>query len=181
MADNIISLSDFEIIFADVIEDILGLTQDKVRISYSEDGQPFTKINENVCYLKASEEQDDINIYKQRKRKYDSETEQLTISQSSMRVLSLRVVFYGPACDVLAAKLKDYFYFESSDEFLYKNNLSLIPDKTRITSKIYEEINSRFWERVDLMMYFYNSITLTQGIGTIKSANVIIKTDMEVD
>mgnify|MGYP001772160026 CR=1 FL=1 len=68
MTDNIISLSDFEIIFADVIEDILGLTQDKVRISYSEDGQPFTKINENVCYLKVSEEQDDTNIYKQRKQ-----------------------------------------------------------------------------------------------------------------
>lgn len=181
MADNIVSLSDFEIKFADFIENILGLTQDKVRISYSADGQPFTKINENVCYLKVSEEQDDINIYKQRKRRYDSETEQLTISQSSMRVLSLRVVFYGPACDVLAVKLKDCFYFESSDEFLYKNNLSLIPNKTRITSKINEEINSRFWERVDLMLYFYNSISLSQDIGTIKSANVIIKTDVEVD
>ena len=58
-------------------------------------------------------------------------------------------------------------------------NLSFIPDKTEFY-KTYEDINSRWWTRVDLNVYFYNTLTVEVTSGVIENINLEIKTDVEV-
>lgn len=172
MANNVVSLDDLDILFADFIQEQLGLKDDQVLISYQQRGQKFSQIDEDVVYVKVLQEQDERYVYKQRKRSYDRETERVTTSQSAMRTLLLQVVFYGPNSDILSTKLNERFYFDSAKQFLYKNNLSLIPDLTDFNNKTYEKINEQWWERTDLKLRFYNSVTVDEITNTIDKTDV---------
>lgn len=174
MADNIIALNDLDILFADFIQAQLNLSDKQVLISYSRRGQRSSKIDEDVCYIKVFNEQDERNIYKQRKEAFDPETEQVTITQFAMRTLRLQVVFYGPNSDVLSTKLNELFYLNRAKEFLYNNNLAFIPDRTNIPIKSYEKINEQFWERADLKLYFYNSTSVEEVVDIIDKLDVQI-------
>ena len=177
MVSNIVTLDELDDLFADFIQDKLELPADKVLISYSRKGQISSKYGENVCYLKFFNSPDEVNIYKNRRTSYDPETEQVTITQLAMRMLMLQVVFYGPDSDKLATLLNEVFYADEAKQFLYKNNLALIPDRTNYPNKTIENINEQWWNRADLKLYFYNSISIEETTGTIEGYNVIIKTD----
>lgn len=172
MANNIVSLDDLDVIFADFIQEQLELSDDQVRIAYQQRGQKFSQIDKDVVYVKVFQEQDERYVYKQRKRSYNSETERVTSSQSAMRTLLLRVVFYGPNSDILSATLNERFYFDSAKQFLYKNNLALIPDLTDFQDKTYEKINEQWWERTDLKLRFYNSITIDELTKAFDKVNI---------
>ena len=77
----------------------------------------------------------------------------------------------------LATLLNEVFYTDGAKQFLYKNNLALIPDRTNYPNKTIENINEQWWNRSDLKLYFYNSISIEETTGTIEDYNVIIKTD----
>lgn len=162
MANNIVSLDDFDLLFADFVQQQLELNDDQVRISYQQRGQIFSEINENRVYVKVFQEQNERLNYKFRQRSYDSEKERVTTSQTSMRTLLLHVVFYGPDSDVLSTTLNERFYFDSTKQFLHNNNLALIPDLTDFSDKTFEKIGSQWWERVDLKLRFYNSTTVEE-------------------
>lgn len=172
MANNIVSLDDLDFLFAKFIQDQLELENGQVRISYQQRGQKFSQINKDVVYVKVFQEQDERYVYKQRKRRYDSETERVTTSQSAMRTLLLQVVFYGPNSDVLSTTLNERFYFDSAKQFLYENNLALVPDLTDFQDKTYEKINDQWWERSDLKLRFYNSVTVDELTKTIESTDI---------
>lgn len=172
MANRIVSLDDLDILFADFIQDQLELNNDQVLISYQQRGQKFPQIDKDTVFVKVFQEQDERLVYKQRKRSYDKETERVISSQTAMRTLLLQVVFYGCNSDILATTLNERFYFDSAKQFLYKNNLSLIPDLTDFHDKIYEKINGQWWERSDLKLRFYNSITVDEKISTIEKLDV---------
>ena len=89
----------------------------------------------------------------------------------------LQVVFYGPDSEKLATLLNEVFYTDGAKQFLYKNNLALVPDRTNYPNKTIENINEQWWDRADLKLYFYNSISIEETTGTIEDYNVIIKTD----
>lgn len=172
MAENIVSLDEFNNLFADFVSSVLNMPQDKVLISYQTEGQKFSKINETVCYVHVSQEQDEVQLVKNRKSVYNHTTHQWVFAQSAMRRLSIRFTFYGPQSDVLATKLKELMYFDSTKQFLYKNNLSIIPSKILITNTIHEKINERFWERVDLEVGMYNSTTVEEITGAVEELDL---------
>lgn len=172
MANRIVSLDDLDILFADFIQDQLELNNDQVLISYQQRGQKFPQIDKDTVFVKVFQEQDERLIYKQRKRSYDKETERVISSQTAMRTLLLQVVFYGCNSDILATTLNERFYFDSAKQFLYKNNLALIPDLTDFHDKTYEKINGQWWERSDLKLRFYNSITVDEITNTIDKTDV---------
>lgn len=168
MANRIVSLDDLDILFADFIQDQLELNNNQVLISYQQRGQKFPQIDKDTVFVKVFQEQDERLIYKQRKRSYDKETERVISSQTAMRTLLLQVVFYGCNSDILATTLNERFYFDSAKQFLYKNNLALIPDLTDFHDKTYEKINGQWWERSDLKLRFYNSVTVEEKTNTIE-------------
>lgn len=174
MADNIVSLDSLDDLFADFIQTSLGLSSNQVLISYPEKGQKSSSINEDVVYVKTFQEEDESSFHKNRTKSYNPETQKMVFSQTSMRKLLLHVVFYGYNSDTLSAKLNELFHFSSTVDFLWNNNLSLIPDQVDYRNKIYEKINERWWKRVDLKIRLYNSITVEETTDIITSGDIKI-------
>lgn len=182
MAETIIStsvssLDELSVLFADKIQSILGLDNDQVLISYSEKGQISSQINRDVVYIKVFQDQYEDNMYKVRKYTYSSKLDKVILTQTAMRMLLLQIVMYGPNSDRYSSIINEAFYLDSMNEFLYKNNLSLIPDKTDFMNRTYEKINERWWQRVDLKIRLYNSITIESSVDSIETAEVIAKAD----
>lgn len=175
MATNIVSLDTLDVKFADFITEISGLGADKVLISYADKGQAFGGYDENVCYVKTFDESNDVNIYKQRTSVYNADTEQYTYTQRAMRTLMLHIVIYGKQSDELVTLINESFYLNKGKDFLYQNNLAIIPDKTSSPARSFEEIGGRFWHRSDLKIYFYNSTSIEEVIDTIKELDIHIK------
>ena len=50
--------------------------------------------------------------------------------------------------------------------------LALVPDLTDFQNKTYEKINGQWWERSDLKLRFYNSVTVDEHIDTIDSTDI---------
>ena len=174
MANNIVSLDSLDIKIADFISEITKLDQSKVLVSFVPKGQKFGSYGENICYVKFYNENDERQIYKQRTSKYDPESETNTITQSTMRTLMLHLVLYGPQSGELAALINESLYTNKGKDFLYSNNLSLIPDRTSFPFKSYEEIGGRWWQREDVKLYFYNSISIEEVVGTISELDITI-------
>ena len=174
MANNIVSLDSLDLKMADFVSDVTKLDQSKVLISYNPKGQKFGSYGENVCYVKFYDENDERQMYKQRTMKYNPETESNTITQSTMRTLMLHLVVYGPQAGELASLINEMLYTNKGKDFLYSNNLSLIPDRTSFPFKSYEEIGGRWWHREDIKLYFYNSISVEEVVGTISELDITI-------
>lgn len=176
MADNIKSLNDIDILFADFIQDKLNMQPDKVLVSYQQKGQRSSKIDEDVCYVKVFEEPDERHIWKN--RKYENVDDKVKVTQYTMRTLMLQVTFYGPNADNFCTRISEYFYHDRTKQFLYENDLSFIPDRTVEPRKFYEKINEQWWQRSDLKLYFYNSISTEEVLDIIESVNIKYKFDI---
>ena len=176
MADNIKSLNDLDILFADFIQDKLSMQPDKVLVLYQQKGQKSSKIDEDVCYVKVFEEPDERHIWKN--RKYENVDSKVKVTQYTMRTLMLQVTFYGPNADNFCTRISEYFYHDGTKQLLYENNLSFIPDRTVEPRKFYEKINEQWWQRSDLKLYFYNSISTEEVLDTIESVNIKYKFDI---
>lgn len=176
---NFTPLKDFDTLFANIVEEELPqLKSQNIRISYSQKGQFSSGIDDNICFVHTDTEYDPVAIYKQRVEKYNGQTDKIDVEQSAMRVLLLHVVFYGPDSDTLSAKLYEKLFTDELKEIFWENNIALIPDRCSVT-RLNEKINERWWERNDVNVYFYNSVTLGNELNVITSADVIIKTDVE--
>ena len=173
MADKIKALNELDILFADFIQEKLNMQADKVLISYQQKGQVSSKIDEDVCYVKVFDEPDERHTWKN--RKYENAGDQVKVTQYTMRTLMLQVTFYGPNADNLITRLNEYFYHDTTKQFLYENELSFIPDRTVEPRKFYEKINEQWWQRSDLKLYFYNTISTEELIDTIESVDIKYK------
>lgn len=173
---NIQTLDSLDILFADFIQSVLGLSANQVRISYSVKGQKAPKIDETVIYIHTEQIQDNVQMFKNRETIKSNEGLFVT-SQTSMRRLSLLCNIYGENCDTLATQLKERMYFESSRLFFEQNNLALISERTTISNKIHELINERWWERVDVELAFYNSVTVDESVPPFEEVMVSISSE----
>lgn len=175
-------LSEIELAFADFIQEYLGMTQDKVLLMFRQEGQISSKINEDVVYLRLYQESDDVDIIKERfKTPNIIQLKDLIDNQISMRVLTLKIIIYGPNSETLSTKIKECFFMQPGDQFLYDNNLSLIPSSIIVRNRFFEKINERWWERSDIELKFYNSIReIDKNILEIEdfnSINVMLDSD----
>lgn len=174
MAVNIVSLDELDALFADFVQSTLGLKQEQVLISYREFGQKSSVLSKDVCYVHTEIEDDAIQSFKNRRKGYDPETENVTITQQAMRKLMLQVVFYGPNSDVLSTTFNECCYLEDAKQFFYNNDLALIPSLTTHIDKLHEKINERWWERADLKLRFYNTVSVETEVSTITSTDIKI-------
>ena len=89
-----------------------------------------------------------------------------------MRTLKVQFVFYGPHSDNNSTIINESFYFDSTKQLLYENNLALIPDRTEQPTIHYEKINEQWWQRSDLKIYFYNSISTEETLDIISDVDI---------
>lgn len=179
MAESIVSTDTLDDLFSEIVTQCSGLESDKVLIAYSEKGKQSSTISDDVCYIHSEVVSDYVDQYKNRKYANNSTLNKVMISQSSMRVIELSLVFYGPNSAVIGTRVKEKFYFDSVKETLYKNNLAIIPEKDTIT-KTHEKINERWWDRVDVNIFFYNSVTVEENVNPIEDPVITIVNDLEV-
>lgn len=173
MANNIKDINYFDLFFADLVQNILGVTQDKVRISYSEYGQVSFKFDDNICFVHASFEDDYVSKYRDRKNKYLKDEDVFIHSQETMRVIRLKIVFYGDKSSINSFLVSESLHLENTLQELKKEDLSIIGEKTKII-KTHELINSRWWERTDLDLYFYNSVLVEENVNPVDEVNIVI-------
>lgn len=171
MADNILTLDQVDILLADFITAKLGLNSNQVLVAYADKGQRSYPYGSTVIFLHTEQVQDEVQVTKNRVRSQNSSTYQFSSVQTSMRVLNVDISFYGTTCDTLATRFKELLYFESTNEFFYKNNLALIPSRITMTNKVHENVNGRWWERVDLTIALYNSISVDETNNPFESMN----------
>ena len=157
MADVIQKIHDLEKLFADFVEDALGLADNQVVIQYPVKGQPAPKIGQTLIFEHITQERNELQAFKNRREIVTPGSGISGFSQTSRRMLQLAFQIYGPECDTLATKLEELFYFESTRLFLEQNNMSLVSDRSTLYNKIHEKINERWWERVDLEIYLYTN------------------------
>ena len=172
MANMITSLDAFDELFSNFVVNFLGMDKNKVFISYPDEGQPMPHYKDNVCFVHTSEESDFVQMYKNRQEGYIKENDKWKITQTSMRKISVQFTFYGSLADINAITLKELLYFPGTNDWLHQNNLAIIPSDIILENKIHEEINNRFWERAELIVGFYNSVTLEQETNLIETLNL---------
>ena len=190
MSDTINTLQNLNIIFQNLIIDILGFVKTgsplayseaafkAVRVSWPTTGAPSWKITDDVCLIKVAEQDDNYN--RLRESKYENitgDTENIASETWYTRVIGLDLVLYGPNSWTNAMLVRDSIYKYESQTTLKDSNLHLIPD---ISSPVRfpELFSSQWWERVDLSMRFNELVIREDTIPTIKSVEVIIGTDL---
>ena len=190
MPDTINSLQQLNILFQNLIIDMLGFEKTgspaayseaafkAVRISWPTGGAPAWKVTDDVCFIKVSEEDDKYN--RLRESKYEDitgDTENIFSETWYTRVISLNLVIYGPNSWSNAMLIRDSIYKYESQTTLKDNNLHLIPN---ISSPVRfpELFSAQWWERVDIG-FLFNELVIREDIAPlIKGVEVIINTDL---
>lgn len=174
MADRIVSVNTLDEFFADLVTSFLGMEADKVLISYESMGQMHPVKGHDYCFIHTSEVPDDVQNQKNRTEALTG-PEEYTISQTSMRKIKVDFMFYGPNADTNSIVFKEKLYFPGTNLLLSDNNLALIPTEIDFTN-LNEEINNTFWQRSDLSVNFYTSVTFEETTGIIKDLDLSIST-----
>jgi len=190
------TLQQLEIIFQKMIMGMLGLLNESpidydsaaryVRVSWPTGGQPGWGANENITFIRITE--DDDNINRQREDKLtESEDDPLLLNEemSYTRVINLGLIFYGPNSWSNAQTVRDYIFRDSSSyrRALGKDKIYLIPDVVA-PRRIPEPFVGQWFQRVDLNLRFNENVKKNADINTIGSvpidvynANILIETD----
>ena len=176
LAFKIKKLDDYDIFWADYICAVTKMNRDSVLISYSQDGQISSKINENGAYVHTDFKNSNVNHIKE--RIYKNYDDNIKMIQNSMRELSVSISFYGPKSDVLAWMVADSFSMPSSLLTIEGIKIAEIPDSDYIV-KTHERINGRWWDRADLKFDFYDVIETSQDIDSIENLDIKIYNDLK--
>ena len=105
-------------------------------------------------------------------KKYESESKSFVYTQQSSRTLTVHFIAYGPESGAYLAYLNEYFYFDETKYQLRKNYLNLVPDRTDGPIRLMEQTNSQWWERWDLKLRFYNTVSVENVVHEIESLDI---------
>lgn len=164
--------------FADLIEAITGLPDDKTLLQYDQMGKASANINTDIAYVNVVNEPDERTIFKNRTKEFDSETNTYTIYQQASRTLNLHVVFYGPNCMELCTTFSESLYHESIKLKLRQNYLSIVPDSTNGPIFMPENRNGQWFKRCDFNIRLYNTVITTETVGIFSGTNINLEFDL---
>jgi hypothetical protein len=120
-----------------------------VRISWLREGAPAWKVDEDVCFIRVAEVDDQYN--KQHDVSYDGANVRQTTSYT--KVLRVAWVFYGPNSYDRASTMKDQIFLQEGHDALSRNGIYLIPD-IKAPQRLPEAFEGHWWERTDLNIEF---------------------------
>ena len=144
-----------------------------VRVDWQTEGQPFQKIDEDICYLRSVEEDDDYNRVRDEEAvTLDSDSVQVITSYT--RVWAAYWTFYGPNSNDRARVIRSMLFKAESHDTLAEQNLYLVTDPSAPV-RAPELFQERWWERVDFSARFDEAVQEVETVGAIKSAEILVQ------
>jgi hypothetical protein len=143
----------------------------KVRVSWQPVGQPAWSINEQICVMKAVEEEDDYNRIRDTilASAVSGSVEQII---GYTRVWRVTWNFYGPNCFDQGRLVRDAMFLDWTTLALALRKLYLVTDVGRVVY-VPEEFQGQFFKRADLSMRLNAQVTDTIVVNAVTSAEVI--------
>lgn len=172
MAQILQTTKELELFFCNLVVEALNVDKEKVSRMFLTLGQPAYTSGETMVYVAVERERDERDIFKNRSKKYESENKTFVYTQQSSRTLTVHFVAYGPESGAYLAYLNEYFYFDETKYQLRKNYLNLVPDRTDGPIRLMEQTNSQWWERWDLKLRFYNTVSVENVVHEIESLDI---------
>ena len=152
------------------------LAYSKVRLDWPTGGQPAWGINDDVCFLKVSEEDDPYNRIRDR-RLTPNDAVSVTTTITYTRVWRVSWSFYGPTSFDAARLVKSALLnLDFPADTLQAANLSLVTDLAA-TTRNPEKFQGQWWERTDLTAKLNELVTETLTVAIIASAEVMVATE----
>lgn len=150
-------------------------SQKAVRRSWSTQGQPHWKVNDNITVFKITPEDDNYN--KIREYRYfhklpvleDNYTQEVTYTN----VFTVMWSVYGPNSRDSSMKIFTNIFDPDVREKLRKKKIYLIPEVPAPVRNP-ELFEGQWWERIDIRARFNELITMQKNFGFFKSATVIV-------
>ena len=151
----------------------------KVRLDWPTGGQPAWAITDDVCFLKATEEDDAYN--RVRDRVWTPQDSASVLAQDTYtRVWRVSWSFYGPTAFDNARLLKSTLLtVDFPSDTLQMSKLYLITD-TQATTRSPELFQGQWWERTDFSIKLNELVEETLSVPTIASAEILLETERGV-
>ncbi len=155
----------------------LGITgtpnqQQKVRVAWQVQGQPFENVNTDICYVFMVERG---GLYDQQRNEIPGTqtTTQIQLIQTYTRIWECRWHFYGPnsfdnARLVRSAIFTDYFRWQLQPFGLF----AVAPFDVPL--RVPEVINGQWFNRSDMRGLFYEQVTETRSVNIVASAEIVV-------
>lgn len=142
-----------------------------VRIAYPTEGAPAWEIDENVVFIRVTEDDQPINRQREDVLSDDFVEDAVNVATTYTRVLQLNLVIYGPQSFDNAQTIRDGFFAEEYRIQLRGENIYPIPD-IPAPNRAPEKFQGQWWERVDMEVLFNEKISKNRLIGYIESAEI---------
>lgn len=174
--------SELKQIFVDLTFLLRGLDKTNaeesslVRLAYQLGSQPFQEVTDGVSYLWINYADTETN--KQINEENVSINEEaISIRRSQLRKIDVHWIFYGNE-DIqdIAYEFRNKIYSYKAKEYLAPYDIRLILDVPEAVL-LFEEINSRWWARTELIVSYYLEAALIEKIPYITSTDVYLKTE----
>lgn len=147
--------------------------QDKIRLTYSTDGQPGWKMDEDIVFIRLFEREDEYA--KQLDSIYTAERATVIKKSARTRVWEAQYVVYGPNANTNINKIKDGVFRQDIKRFLSASGVFLIPNLPPCR-RVPELFAGQWWNRWDLSLAFNELYRLTdEDVGRIESVSITSK------
>ena len=145
----------------------------KVRLEWPTQGQPAWGVDEDICFVRATEEDGAYNKIRDRKLAYQDALS-LESTDTFTRIWRVSWSFYGPNSFDNARQVKsslltmDFVSDQLAQMDLYLNT------EIGATTRAPEKFQGQWWERTDLAVRMNELVTESLSVNTIASAEVIL-------
>lgn len=162
------------VLFQQMTITALGLSDnsfDLVRVGWQKRGQPTGTIDEDVCYIRVVEDDDDFNRQRDISQVANDDSTVLQVTNYT-RVWRNFWTFYGPNSFDRARIIRSKLFGSSSHDTLAAWNVYFVPNSSAPT-RIPELFEGQWWERVDFSAQFNELVFETEIVGLVKSAEIV--------
>lgn len=171
---------------------MLGLANNAynlVRVGWQTTGQPFENVADDICYLRAVEDDDPYNrvrdvrifptnydegLYNEGGYDDPQAVGGFTQVTTYTRVWRVSWTLYGPNSFDRARMLRSALFGQSSHDLFAGSNLYFVTDVSA-PRRVPEYFNGEWWERMDFEAQFNEAVSEVEAITTVGSVEVILE------
>lgn len=166
------SLREIELLFADIVCDYTNIEQDKSLLQNVEEGQYSFSEKDNVSFVRAEVDADDRGQYKNRQMKFEQTKDKFIFSQYSSRTMEVNFIFYGPDSYENASSLLEASFFQSFQDKLKANNMSLVSESSSGPIRVNENRNGKWFIRNDVKLCLYDLVLSKEEVNKFNQIDI---------
>lgn len=175
MADIILSLSELRKLFYDLTVAMVD-TGTQVRMSWPTGGAPAFDINDNMAFIRISDVASSYHVPQELKYEQVGSPEEGNMQVHYTRTLQISWSFYGAKSWDDSTSVRNKIYYQTHHDTLARQKMYLVPNfnPPRRVPELFEGL---WYERVDLMMNFYEKILINYAVPSILTVPLVVKGD----